>query len=158
MNGIFILCILLAINEVTWTIAQDVKILETENRESRSQSYYHGPISSCAVFQSCIPLSQCLDSHYEIAKSCLLTGDRSSVCGYTDGAEPLICCNRRVVLDSPDNLQQYNPIPPSYVGYNPTGINSPSCGRSIVQSQIYRGLGAFPFVSRIGFKSEGTSP
>lgn len=154
---IYTLIVLLLVLRSKWAIVEggDVKILETENREARSQSYYQGPISSCAVFQACIPLSQCLDSHYEVAKSCLLSGDRSSVCGYTDGSEPLICCNRRVILDSPDNLQQqYNPVlPPAYAGYNPTGLNSPSCGRSFVQSQIYRGLGAFPFIARIGFKS-----
>lgn len=143
----------------------EVKIEETE---SRSSGYYQdprlGPISNCAVFQTCLPLSQCLDSHYEVAKACLLTGDRSSVCGYTDGTEPLVCCNRRVYADPPDNLQHFGPpqqqqqqqpvVPASISGYNPTGLNSASCGRTLVQSQIYRGLGAFPFVARIGFKSE----
>lgn len=145
---------------------QDVKIMETE---SRSSGYYQdprmGPISNCAVFQTCLPLSQCQESHYEVAKACLLAGDRSSVCGYSDGSEPLICCNRRVVMDSPDNLQNFGSplgqqpsivgaVAPSYSAYNPTGLNSISCGRSLVQSQIYRGLGAFPFVARIGFKSK----
>lgn len=146
---------------------KDVKIIETE---SRSSNYYQdprlGPISSCAVFQTCLPLSQCMDAHYELARGCLLTGDRSSVCGYTDGTEPLICCNRRVVMDNPEALQNFGSsngvVPPPAINgapsfatlYNPTGLNSASCGRSLVQSQIYRGLGAFPFVARVGFKSE----
>lgn len=143
--------------KVVLVFGQDVKIVETE---SRSTGYYHdqrlGPISSCAVFQTCLPLSQCSDAHYEVAKSCLLIGDRSAVCGYTDGSEPLICCNRRVLLDAPETLQQHY-APPSaatFATYNPTGLNSVACGRSLVQSQIYRGLGAFPFVARIGFKSK----
>lgn len=143
-------------------LADDVKIME----ESRSSGYYQesrlGPVSTCAVFQTCLPMSQCLDGTYEVARACLLVGDRSSVCGYTDH-EPLICCNRRVVMDSPDSLQQYNPPqlqpvqqpgPPSFQLANPTGLNNGMCGRSLVQAQIYRGLGAFPFVARIGFKSK----
>lgn len=153
------LLVLVAISSESVLGQQEVKILETE---SRSSGYYQdprlGPISSCAVFQTCLPLSQCMDSHYEVAKACLLSGDRSSVCGYTDGAEPLICCNRRISMDSPDNLQHFAPPltagTPAFQTYNPTGLNTVSCGRSLVQSQIYRGLGAFPFVARIGFKSE----
>lgn len=144
---------------------QDVLILETENVRDvndpeKRANYYDprvGPISSCAPFQTCLPLSQCLDAHYELARVCLLTGDRSAVCGYTDGAEPLICCNRRL-YDGAENLQQQfgGGGAPQFVGIAPpmNGLNGPGCGRPLVQSQLYRGLGAFPFVARVGFKSE----
>lgn len=163
---VFKVLVLLVITSVLGA-EPELSVVETEpeadrdNLEKRSNTYFNtriGTISSCAPFQTCLPLAQCVDSHYELAKSCLLTGDRSSVCGYTDGSEPLTCCNRRgIAQDGIDTLPQFGPItnnnnPPSFVS-NLDGINSMSCGRSLIQSQFYRGLGAFPFVARIGFKS-----
>lgn len=81
----------------------------------------------CDVSSECLPLSECTIIQYQAAKSCF-TGDRSLHCGASD-VEPYVCCPRKL-----DNVK--------------------SCGKSLVTGQFYKGLGSFPYVARIGFKSE----
>ncbi|XP_059615926.1 venom protease-like [Phlebotomus argentipes] len=95
------------------------------------RSYYE---TTCLGFQSCVGLSKCPDLHYEAAKACYF-GDKSLFCG-TSGSEPMVCCSRGD--DDPDS--------------NPAPINQ-DCGKSLVRGQFYKGLGAFPFVARVGFKN-----
>lgn len=76
----------------------------------------------------CVPMSECTTMYYEVAKTCY-NGDRSMYCGGTQ-FEPNICCPK-------------SPLERSTV-----------CGKTLVTGQFYRGLGAFPFVARIGFKSK----
>lgn len=90
-----------------------------------TRSYYGG---SCTGGRMCVPMSDCTAMYYEVAKACY-NGDRSMYCGGTQ-YEPYICCPK-------------SPLEQSSV-----------CGKSLVSGQFYRGLGAFPFVARIGFKSE----
>lgn len=84
--------------------------------------------SSCSGGRLCVPVSDCQGMYYEAAKSCF-AGDRTMFCGGTQ-YDPYICCPK-----SPVELNRV-------------------CGKSLVSGQFYRGLGAFPFVARIGFKSE----
>lgn len=92
--------------------------------EERSVNYGN----NCPGGRMCLPMSDCSAMYYEIAKSCY-NGDRSMYCGGTQ-YEPYVCCPK-----SP--LEQSN-----------------YCGKTLVSGQLYRGLGAFPFVARIGFKSK----
>lgn len=84
--------------------------------------------SSCLGGTMCVPMSECTSMYYEVAKSCY-NGDRSMYCGGTQ-YEPYICCPK-------------SPLDHSNV-----------CGKTLVAGQFYRGLGAFPFVARIGFRSK----
>lgn len=91
-----------------------------------TRSYY--PSSVCTAGRQCVPMSDCSALYYEAAKSCF-AGDRSMYCGGTQ-YEPYICCPK-------------SPLEQSQV-----------CGKSLVSGQSYKGLGAFPFLARIGFKSK----
>lgn len=92
--------------------------------EDRSINYG----AACPGGRICVPMSECTAMYYEVSKSCY-NGDRSMYCGGTQ-YEPYICC--------PKSPMEYSSI----------------CGKTLVSGQFYRGLGAFPFVARIGFKSE----
>lgn len=103
-------------------------ILEGGNERSidvETRSNYGG---ACTGGKICVPMSDCQSMYYEIAKSCY-TGDRSVYCG-SNQYEPFICC--------PKSPVEQNSV----------------CGKTLVAGQFYRGLGAFPFVARIGFKSK----
>lgn len=89
----------------------------------RSNNY----AETCQRGRMCVPMSECTAMYYEVAKACY-NGDRTMYCGGTQ-YEPYICCPK-----SP--LEQSN-----------------VCGKTLVSGQFYRGLGAFPFVARVGFKS-----
>lgn len=84
--------------------------------------------SACSGGRACVPMSECSAMYFEAAKTCF-AGDRSMFCGGTQ-FEPYICC--------PKNPLEQNRV----------------CGKSLVAGQFYKGLGAFPFVARIGFKSK----
>lgn len=84
--------------------------------------------SACTGGRTCVPMSECSAMYFEAAKTCF-AGDRSMFCGGTQ-FEPYICC--------PKNPLEQNRV----------------CGKSLVAGQFYKGLGAFPFVARIGFKSK----
>lgn len=84
--------------------------------------------SACPGGRVCVPMSDCSAMHFEAGKACF-AGDRSMFCGGTQ-YEPYICC--------PKNPLEQNRV----------------CGKSLVAGQFYKGLGAFPFVARIGFKSK----
>lgn len=86
----------------------------------------HGGV--CPGGRVCVPMSECTAIFYEVAKSCY-SGDRSMYCG-SNQYEPYICC--------PKSPLERNSV----------------CGKTLVSGQFYRGLGAFPFVARIGFKSK----
>lgn len=92
--------------------------------EERSNGYG----TACSGGRICVPMSDCAAMYYEVAKSCY-SGDRSMYCGGTQ-YEPYICC--------PKSPIEHNSV----------------CGKTLVSGQFYRGLGAFPFVARIGFKSK----
>lgn len=103
-------------------------ILDGGNERSvdvETRSYYSG---SCSGGKMCVPMSECSTMYYEVAKTCY-NGDRSMYCGGTQ-YEPYICC--------PKSPLEHNSL----------------CGKTLVSGQFYRGLGAFPFVARIGFKSK----
>lgn len=100
-------------------------VVEFEGLAQPRATFYRSV--QCDVTSECLPLSECTIIQYKAAKSCL-TGDRSLNCGASD-VEPYVCCPRKL-----DNVK--------------------SCGKSLVTGQFYKGLGSFPYVARIGFKSE----
>lgn len=102
-------------------------LLDGGNEQSvdvEERSNYGG---TCPGGRTCVPMSECQAMYYEVAKSCY-SGDRTLYCGGTQ-YEPYICC--------PKSPLEHNSV----------------CGKTLVSGQFYRGLGAFPFVARIGFKS-----
>lgn len=84
----------------------------------------------CTGLTECIPLSDCTQMLYDAARSCF-AGDRSMLCGESE-YETYVCCPLK----------------------NQASEKSTVCGKSLVKGQFYKGLGAFPFVARVGFKSE----
>lgn len=98
--------------------------LDGSRIDLETRSYY----GACAGGRVCVPMSDCTAMVYEAAKACY-SGDRTMYCGGTQ-YEPYICCPK-------------SPLEQSRV-----------CGKSLVSGQFYKGLGAFPFVARIGFKSK----
>lgn len=89
---------------------------------------------SCPGLTECVPLAECPELLLEISRQCY-RGDFSLSCGVNE-YEPHVCCPR--VVTSPTFNDQRAPA---------------ACGKSIVQGDFYNGLGAYPFVARIGFKS-----
>ena len=62
-------------------------------------------------------------------------------CGYQGSG--LVCC---------PNLPEDN-----FIGYQGRRVDAPKCGQSAIQGFGYQGIGAYPFVARVGFKSEFSS-
>ena len=89
--------------------------------------------ANCDTGAECLPLSECSFMQYQAAKTCL-AGDRSLSCGKSE-VEPYMCCPRSQ-FDSVNSVK--------------------ACGKTLVTGQYYKGLGSFPFVARIGFKSKYT--
>lgn len=98
---------------------------QCENTEQNINSDKTNSIFS--IENRCVPMSECQAMYYEVAKSCY-NGNRELYCGGTQ-YEPYICC--------PKSPLEHNSV----------------CGKTLVSGQFYRGLGAFPFVARVGFKS-----
>lgn len=90
---------------------------------------------SCPGQSECVPLADCPELLLETARQCY-RGDFSLSCGVNE-LEPHVCCPRT----------------PNRFDDDRNGENV-GCGKSIVQGDYYNGLGAFPFVARIGFKSK----
>lgn len=97
--------------------------------EDRGGGTFYGT-ATCAATSDCMPLSECTFMQYQTAKSCLTSGDRSISCG-SSSVEPYVCCPR-----------------------NKYEKAAQTCGKSLVSGQVFKGLGSFPFVARIGFKSK----
>ncbi|XP_058056801.1 phenoloxidase-activating factor 1-like [Anopheles bellator] len=93
---------------------------------------------SCPGLSECVPLAECPELLLEVSRQCY-RGDFSLSCGVNE-FEPHVCCPR--VSNPP-----FNDVQSQIAG---------GCGKSIVQGDYYNGLGAFPFVARIGFKNTKT--
>lgn len=106
---------------------QSLPLIAEASDSAQSKSFYR---LSCPATSECLPVSECSRGLVDVIRKCY-AGDKSMFCGLNNDYDPYICCPRR---DS----------------YNTDDI----CGRSLVTGQSYYGLGAFPFVARIGFKSE----
>jgi hypothetical protein len=106
---------------------------DTETGESKmlpgtqSRAYY-GRLT-CPGISECVPMNECPEVLQDALRKCS-RGDKSLFCGNELAGDPYLCCPR-----------------------NPMDIRN-GCGRTLIQGQNYKGLGAFPFVARVGFKSE----
>uniref|UniRef100_A0A1B0GLG1 Putative chymotrypsin-like protease ctrl-1 rhagoletis zephyria n=1 Tax=Lutzomyia longipalpis TaxID=7200 RepID=A0A1B0GLG1_LUTLO len=136
--GLFVICVRITSGISLEESDTDLFVGSLEDSDGptheHQRSYYQ---TTCVGFQNCVPLSKCPDLHYDAAKACYF-GDKSFFCG-SSGSEPMICCPR--VGENPDT----NPDVSA-----PINID---CGKSLVRGQFYKGLGAFPFVARVGFKN-----
>jgi hypothetical protein len=94
---------------------------------SQSRAYYAR--LTCPGISECVPMNECPELLQEALRKCS-RGDKSLFCGNEPAGDPFLCCPR-----------------------NPMDIRN-GCGRTLIQGQNYKGLGAFPFVARVGFKSE----
>ncbi|XP_065078979.1 phenoloxidase-activating factor 1 [Ochlerotatus camptorhynchus] len=105
-----------------------------------SKSFYR---ISCPGSSECVPLAECPEMLLETARQCY-RGDFSLSCGVNE-LEPHVCCPRRHQQQQPQSDGVFDDRNPD-VG----------CGKSIVQGDYYHGLGAYPFVARVGFKNTKT--
>uniref|UniRef100_A0A1B6DLX7 CLIP domain-containing serine protease n=2 Tax=Clastoptera arizonana TaxID=38151 RepID=A0A1B6DLX7_9HEMI len=104
------------------------------NTDSRQQDY------PCTAGSYCIPLSACKLVIKLMDTSCLASNKlRDLTCGY-QGEEPMICCPRAGIKNEQGPL-----------------LNQNSCGQPILYnwwSNQYSGIGAMPWVVRIGFRNK----
>lgn len=105
----------------------------------------------CPGSNDCMPLRECPQILVEVTKRCY-NSDRSLFCGVNQNYEPYVCCPS---YQSPSYVGQA----PTYIADGTNQFTSPDklsgqCGKSLIQGNFYKKLGAFPFVARIGFKSK----
>lgn len=133
------------ISKPYWNLPEHV-ILETENvnsetRENRDISQSSAYRLACPGVNDCVALRDCPQVLVEATTRCY-NSDRSMFCGVNQNYEPYVCCP-----------------PPSYVADSSNNFNAQDklagpCGKSLIQGSFYKKLGAYPFVARVGFKSE----
>lgn len=83
---------------------------------------------SCSGHGTCVPIMECGENYaLEAARRCY-NGDKNVFCGVDSRGEPMVCCSK--------NRRDFE-----------------TCGKTLVQGRTYKGLGAYPFVVRIGFRS-----
>lgn len=122
-------CLSAAAGQLVIDSSESLYAGDAERVQDRGASFYR--TSVCEASSECLPLSECTYlMQYQAARMCL-TGDRSMSCGSTS-VEPYVCCPRGKLAQE----------------------GQQACGKSLVSGQFYKGLGSFPFVARIGFKSE----
>lgn len=110
---------------------------------------------ACPGSSDCVLVRDCPQILVEATTRCY-NSDRSLFCGVNQNFEPYVCCPSS--YQSP-NYQSPNFNSPPYVAEGTNHLNTPdrlsgTCGKSLIQSNYYKKLGAYPFVARIGFKSE----
>lgn len=106
---------------------------------------------SCPGASDCVNLRDCPQILVEATSKCY-NGDRSLFCGINNNYEPYVCCPQ---LYSPQYQSDgTNHLPNGGQNGDQNNKLSGSCGRSLIQGSYYKKLGAYPFVARIGFKSE----
>lgn len=136
-------------DDLSFSSPTDHIIIETENvksvdREGRSTDASASYRLACPGLSDCVALRDCPQILVEATTRCY-NSDRSLFCGVNQNFEPYVCCP---TYKSPTYLAE---------GTNqfdaPDKLNG-ACGKSLIQASFYKKLGAFPYVARIGFKSE----
>lgn len=135
--------------------------MKSENREGRNVGESAKYQLACPGLNDCVPLRECPQILVEATKRCY-NSDRSLFCGVNQNYEPYICCptyqSPSYVAQAPTYVGQ-SPQAPTYISEpanqlgNPDKLNG-QCGRSLIQGNFYKKLGAFPFAARVGFKSK----
>uniref|UniRef100_A0A336KWB3 CSON000672 protein n=1 Tax=Culicoides sonorensis TaxID=179676 RepID=A0A336KWB3_CULSO len=83
---------------------------------------------TCSGTGTCVPMMECGENYaLEAARRCY-NGDKNIFCGVDSRGEPMVCCTK--------NRRDFE-----------------TCGKTLVQGRTYKGLGAYPFVVRIGFRN-----
>lgn len=141
---------------ITFIKNVDHIIIETESlvpeqRDSRDTSAKYR--MSCPGVSDCVNLRDCPQILVEATSKCY-NGDRSLFCGINNNYEPYVCCPQ--LYPPPYQSDGTNHLPNNQ--YDQSNKLSGSCGRSLIQGSYYKKLGAYPFVARIGFKSEFIHP
>lgn len=90
-------------------------------------------------------------------------------CGVNQNYEPYVCCpiytSPTFLSDQPSGSGSSSPSGPGIGSssnnnnFNNNNFNNldklnGNCGKTLIQGNAYRKLGAYPFVARIGFKSK----
>lgn len=84
---------------------------------------------SCSGHGTCVPMMECGENYaLEAARRCY-NGDKNVFCGVDSRGEPMVCCSK--------NRRDFE-----------------TCGKTLVQGRTYKGLGSYPFVVRIAFRSK----
>lgn len=118
--------------------------MKTDNREGRGIGESASYRLACPGLSDCTALRDCPQILTEATTRCY-NNDRSLFCGVNQNFEPYVCCPT---------------YQPSYNGESSNNLNNPVdklsglCGKSLIQGNAYKKLGAHPFVARIGFKSK----
>ncbi|KAF2902632.1 hypothetical protein ILUMI_03554 [Ignelater luminosus] len=100
----------------------------------RADQQHYGVPGFCPSNTQCLPLSSCPVLSNIVNHACVYSNRVTSLgCGYEGSG--LVCCPR--VSEGPPVVNQMGE----------------KCGSSSVQGPNYNGLGAFPFVARIGFRN-----
>ena len=126
--------------------------MKSENREGRSAGESSAQYKlACPGLNDCVSLRDCPQILAEATTRCY-NSDRSLFCGVNQNYEPYICCP---TYKSPTYVNQS----PTYIAEGANQFSGPDklssqCGKSLIQGNFYKKLGAFPFAVRIGFKSK----
>ncbi|KAK9512438.1 hypothetical protein O3M35_000872 [Rhynocoris fuscipes] len=118
-------------------------IEEEEGRDPSTTGVIPKQELLCSDGYSCVPLEECTIMEQLLKKSCLQTDKlRALTCGYK-GLQIMVCC--------PDSCPSQTPNKPS---------NQGQCGMPKLNnwwSSNYKGVGAQPWVVRVGFKNKLTN-
>lgn len=138
--------------------SENIKAEDREVREQRQSSNFR---LACPGLAQCVTLRECPQILAEATSRCY-NSDRSLFCGVNQNFEPYVCCpvyqSPNFMHDQPStgSMNNGNGNNFNYNGFNALDKLSGTCGKSLIQGQgsSYKKLGAYPFVARIGFKSE----
>ncbi|XP_054264176.1 venom protease-like [Macrosteles quadrilineatus] len=132
------------ISEATDMLLMEGEISRIVSPDDKHQSAAYsesgvGQDQTCATGAKCTSLQSCRLVRTLMNKNCLASNKlRELTCGYL-GDEPLVCC------------------PVSAIKHDPEPVNGEACGAPLLYNwwkNNYQGVGALPFVARIGFRSK----
>lgn len=115
--------------------------MKTDDREGRAAGESSAYRLACPGNSDCVALRDCPQILVEATTRCY-NSDRSMFCGVNQNYEPYVCCpSPSYVADASNNFNAHDKL-------------AGPCGKSLIQGSFYKKLGAYPFVARVGFKSE----
>lgn len=130
MNAIAVIVLVLFLME---TLALgDIDKIVVDINSGKSRDLYGGGGAKdsfmCYGIGPCVPIQECGENYaLEAAQKCY-NGEKNIFCGVDAQGQPMVCCAK-------------------------TRRDFETCGKSLVQGKDYKGLGAYPFTVRVGFRS-----